>query len=103
MSYISDMDYEVRLTAEFADWLDALDDEIAKAAVAERLIRVRRGLFGDHASVGDRVSELRIHYGPGYRAYYTIRERVVVFMLVGGSKRTQKRDIRRAREIAAEL
>ena len=97
------MDYDVRLTVEFADWLDDLADDISAAAVAERLLRVRRGLFGDHASVGDRVSELRIHYGPGLRAYYTIRDRVVIFMLVGGTKRTQRRDIQRAKAIESEL
>ena len=97
------MNYDVRLTAEFAAWLSGLTDEIAAAAVAERLLRVRRGLFGDHASVGDRVSELRIRHGAGFRAYYTIHDRVVVFMLVGGTKRTQKRDILRAKTIESEL
>lgn len=97
------MSFEVRLTAEFAAWLDGLTDEIAAAAVAERLLRVRRGLFGDHASAGDRVSELRIHHSAGFRAYYTNRDRVVVFMLVGGTKLTQKRDVQRAEMIESEL
>ena len=43
------MNYDVRLTADFAAWLDGLTDDIAAAAVAERLLRIRRGLFGDHA------------------------------------------------------
>lgn len=97
------MTFEVRLTTEFVEWLDSLTDEIAAAAVAERLLRFERGLFGDHASVGDRVSELRIHHGAGIRAYYSVRERVVVIMLVGGTKRTQKRDIRRAKDIESQL
>ncbi|KPF78570.1 hypothetical protein IP88_03235 [alpha proteobacterium AAP81b] len=97
------MEYEVRLTAEFAEWLDGLADKVAAAAVAERLVRVRRGLFGDHASVGDRVGELRIHYGSGFRAYYTVRGRTIVFMLVGGSKGSQARDIKRAKAIEREL
>jgi putative addiction module killer protein len=97
------MEFDVRLTIEFSRWLDVLTDKIAAAAVAERLLRVRRGLFGDHASVGDRVSELRIHHGPGYRVYYTVRDRVVVFMLAGGLKRTQERDIDRAKTLEQAL
>lgn len=97
------MEYDVRLTVEFATWLDGVTDEIAAAAVAERLLRVARGLFGDHAPVGDRVSELRIHHGPGYRVYFTVRGRTVVFMLAGGMKRTQARDIERAKALERGL
>jgi putative addiction module killer protein len=97
------MQYDVRLTIEFAAWLDTLTDQIAAAAVAERLLRIRRGLFGDHVSVGDRVSELRIHHGAGYRAYFTVRDRTIIFMLAGGTKRTQKRDIERAKNIEQQL
>jgi putative addiction module killer protein len=64
---------------------------------------MRRGLFGDHASIGDKVSELRIHYGAGYRAYFTLRGRQVVILLVGGTKRTQARDILRAKAMAQQL
>ncbi len=103
MSPINDFDYEIRLTVQFAAWLDTLTDEMAAASVAERLLRVRRGLFGDHASVGDRVSELRIHHGAGYRAYYTVRDRTIVVMLGGGTKRTQRRDIARAKTIEQDL
>lgn len=97
------MEFDVRLTAEFAEWLDGIADKVAAAAVADRLLRVRRGLFGDHASVGDRVSELRIHYGSGFRAYYTVRGRTIVFMLAGGTKGSQARDIARAKAIETEL
>lgn len=97
------MDYEVRLTSEFRTWLDGLADEIAKASVAERLLRAARGLFGDHASVGDRVSELRVHFGAGLRMYYTIRGRATVIILTGGTKRTQERDIRRAVELEIQV
>jgi putative addiction module killer protein len=103
MSNINDSIYEVRLTREFSDWLDSLADDVAAAAVAERLLRVRRGLFGDHASVGDRVSELRVHHGAGLRVYFTIRRRAVVIVLAGGDKRTQVRDIRRAKLLERQL
>jgi putative addiction module killer protein len=59
-------------------------------------------LFGDHASVGDTVSELRIHQGPGYRVYYTLRGRVLVILLVGRGKRRQK-DIKKAKELTGGL
>ncbi len=103
MSDKNDELFEVRLSATFRDWLDDLVDDVAAAAVAERLLRIRRGLFGDHASIGDKVSELRIHYGAGYRVYFTLRGRQVVILLVGGTKRTQARDIRRARTMAQQL
>jgi putative addiction module killer protein len=95
--------YEVRVTAEFAEWLDELKDEIAQEAIAARLERIAMGSFGDHKTEGGGISALRINHGPGYRAYYTIRGRVVVFVLVGGTKRNQDKDIARARKLAKEI
>ena len=103
MSNINDKPFEVRLTGAFSAWLDGLADDVAAAAIAERLLRVGRGLFGDCASVGDRVSELRVRYGPGLRVYFTVRRKVVVIMLGGGTKRTQARDIRRAKALERDL
>ena len=97
------MQFEVRVTAEFAEWLAGLKDARAQEAVAARLARVQLGNFGDHKTEGDGISALRVHYGPGYRAYYTIRGNVVVFVLVGGTKRSQDKDIKRARQIAKQL
>lgn len=95
--------FEVRVSVDFRAWLDNLPDPIGRRTISARLARIELGAFGDHASVGDGVSELRIHFGPGYRAYYTIRARVVVFMLMGGTKRTQARDIDRAKHMAKEV
>jgi len=97
------MEFEVQLLPEFAAWLDGMKDKIAQEAIAERLIRARRGNFGDHKTEGGGVSALRIHHGSGFRAYYTIRERTIIFMLVGGTKRTQDKDIARARRIAKDI
>lgn len=97
------MSYTVNQTEEFEAWLDGLRDTVAQKAIAKRLVRVAAGLFGDHDSVGDGVSELRVHVGAGYRAYYTIRQQTVVFMVWGGDKSTQKRDITKAKEIAAQI
>ena len=97
------MSYDVRQTEEFRLWLDDLTDRVAQKAIAKRLVRVAGGLLGDAASVGGGVSELRIHVGAGYRAYYTIRERTVLFVLCGGDKSTQQRDIVRAQQLAADV
>jgi len=97
------MGYELETTGDFDDWLDGLGDQVACKAIVKRLLRAQSGLFGDCESVGGGVSELRVHVGPGYRAYFVIRGRKLIVMLCGGSKKTQKRDIERAKEMANEL
>jgi putative addiction module killer protein len=94
---------EVRRTAEFIGWLASLRDTVGKARIAKRIDRVAGGNLGDHRSVGDGVSELRMDFGPGYRAYYTMRGETVVFLLCGGDKDTQARDIERAKALAKEI
>ncbi len=97
------MAYEVHRTGLFDAWLDGLTDEIAQDAVVNRIARIEAGSLGDWRSVGDKVSELRINVGQGYRLYYTMRERMIVYLLCGGSKRTQKADIRKAEAMAKAL
>lgn len=95
---------EVVETEAFAKWLKALRDPIGRRGIIRRLARiVSTDNFGDHAGIGDGVSELRIDAGPGYRIYYTIRGERVVLLLCGGDKDSQERDIRRAKEMAAQL
>ena len=74
-----------------------------KARILSRLDSAALGNFGDCQSVGESVSEMRIHFGPGYRVYFTRRGKVVYVLLIGGDKSTQKRDIKRALNIAQEL
>ncbi len=93
----------VRQTEEFSTWLHKLRDDRARVKIVDRLVRVEGGNFGDVEPVGDGVSELRIDYGPGYRVYFTRRGRVVVIILCGGDKRTQTKDIKRAKRMAREL
>jgi putative addiction module killer protein len=94
---------EIRQTAIFREWLDDLADRRAAERVAMRIVRLQAGLLGDAKPVGGGVSELRIDYGPGYRVYFVQRGRVLIVLLCGGDKRTQSRDIARARILAAEL
>ena len=95
--------YTVRQTQEFQDWLDGLADQRAQVRIAARLRQVEFGNLGDWKSVGGNVSELRVDVGPGYRLYYTRRRNVIIVMLAGGVKSSQKRDINRAQRIAREL
>lgn len=88
---------------EFSEWLDDLADVKAKARILARLTSAELGNFGDSEPVGAGVSEMRIHHGPGYRVYYTRTGRVIYFLLIGGTKGSQKRDIKRAIEMAEEL
>jgi len=87
----------------FADWLDSLRDTIGKARIIARLRAAEHGNFGDCESVGEAVYEMRVHYGPGYRMYFTRRGEVVYLLLVGGNKSTQKRDIKRAIQMAQDI
>ena len=90
-------------TEQFDAWLSRLKDKIGRARVVHRIRSAEHGNFGDCEPVGDGVSEMRIHVGPGYRAYYTRRGEVVYLLLLGGDKSSQKRDIKRAIELARAL
>lgn len=95
---------QVTETGTFSKWLKALRDPLGRRAIIRRISRiVSTDNFGDHAGVGEGVSELRIDAGPGYRVYYTVREGRVVLLLCGGNKASQERDIRKAKEMAAKL
>jgi len=91
---------EIRESDVFAEWLSKLNDRIAKARILARLKSARFGNLGDVRSVGDRVTEMRIDVGPGYRIYF-IRRHGVIVILCAGDKSSQERDIARARAMAA--
>ncbi|WP_223462755.1 MULTISPECIES: type II toxin-antitoxin system RelE/ParE family toxin [unclassified Pseudomonas] len=87
----------------FADWLNSLRDTIGKARIIARLRAAEYGNFGDCEPVGAAVYEMRVHYGPGYRMYFTRRDEVIYLLLIGGDKSTQKRDIKRAIQMAHNI
>jgi len=97
------MEYEIEKTENFDKWLKKLRDRKAVLAIIARLDRAKLGNFGDVEPVGDGVSEMRIFLGPGYRLYFTIRDNRIIFMLCGGDKSTQKKDIKKAKEIAQTI
>ena len=84
--------------APFVDWLESLKDKKVKHRVQERLDRVALGNLGDFKPItnGHGVSELRLSFGAGYRVYYGEKGSKLIILLCGGSKSTQKKDIKKA-------
>ena len=91
---------EIRRTDAYDRWFRRLRDRSAREVINVRIRRLREGRAGDARSVGEGVSELRVHYGPGYRIYFTRRGRRLIILLAGGDKDSQERDIRMARSLA---
>ena len=94
---------EVRKTEIFSKWFKNLKGRKARARVQARIDRIEMGNFGGVAPVGKGVSELRIFYGPGYRVYFIQLDSIVVILLSGGVKSSQKTDIAKAKESASQL
>ncbi len=90
-------------TAVFDTWLSKLKDPRGKARIIERLRSAEGGNFGDCEFIRNGVSEMRIHFGPGYRVYFTRTGDVVYVLLCGGTKRGQQRDIAKAQVMARQL
>jgi putative addiction module killer protein len=95
--------FEIRQTESFANWFGDLKDRKAKQIIAKRLVRVEAGLLGDSRAVGGSVSEIRIHFGPGYRLYYMQHGETIIVLLCGGDKGSQTRDIERAQAMVLEI
>ena len=95
--------FSIKPLPEFTEWLDGLSDAAVRGVVVARIKRLALGLMGDVAPVGEGVSELRIHVGAGWRVYFVQRGTQVIVLLAGGSKRTQKTDIKRAKVLASRL
>jgi len=90
-------------TSTFDRWLSGLQDRAARARILARIDRMEDGNFGDFKPVGQGVSEMRIHHGPGYRIYFAQRGPEWVILLAGGDKSTQRADIKAALKLAREL
>ena len=101
--YISSMQYELRSTEHFNRWLGKVRDKTTRARIFRRLDAVAMGSFGDHKALAANLFELRLFFGPGYRIYYTVKGKEIVFLLAGGDKSTQVSDIAKAAELMSEL
>lgn len=93
---------EILRSDTFDRWLRKLRDPRAKARIQMRIDRLALGNPGDVEPIGQGLSEMRIDYGPGYRVYFMQRGDVMIVLLCGGDKRTQQKDIEKAKAIAAE-
>lgn len=93
---------ELKQTETFRKWWKRLKDEHARGVIVSRLDRLAYGHTGDVAPVGQGISELRIHHGPGYRVYFQRRGGTIIVLLCGGDKGSQAKDIRTAKRLAKE-
>ena len=90
-------------TEEFFDWIDTLRDRRGRGRIIRRIVAAENGHFGDCASVGEGVSEMRMHFSPGYRIYFAQEGINIYLLLAGGDKNTQADDIKRAQKIWKDL
>ena len=93
----------IQETDEFREWIDELRDQKAQVRIAARLRAIAAGNLGDWGPIAGPISEFRVHYGPGYRLYFTRKGSILILLLCGGDKGSQKRDIYRATKIFGEL
>lgn len=93
----------IKTLPQFNKWLKSLKDSNTRIRLARRLEKASHGNLGDVKSVGSGVMEMREHFGPGWRMYYTWRGDTLIIMLGGGDKSTQSADIRKAIQLAENL
>lgn len=91
------------MTPEFDVWLNGLKDRMTRLRLSRRLDKAQRGNLGDVRYVGDDLYEMREFFGPGWRMYFTRREKTIIVMLGGGDKSTQASDIAKAKQLLARL
>jgi putative addiction module killer protein len=93
---------EIQKTDIFRKYMKNLKDAIAKAHIDRRVNRLREGNAGDCSPIGDGLSEMRIHYGPGYRVYFDDTGREIIILLCAGDISTQQEDIERDKKLAKD-
>ena len=91
----------IRKTSVYKKWIKGLQDSRARYRILTRIKRLEDGNPGDCYPIGEGLSEMRIHYGPGYRVYFKDTGKEIVILLCGGDKSTQQQDIARAKQIAS--
>ena len=101
--YTQFMKYKLQSTQQYDKWFSKLKESTDKIRILARLNRVENGNFGDFKQISPGLFELRFFFGAGYRIYYTIKDDKVVFLLAGGNKSNQEKDIEKAAELLKEL
>lgn len=89
--------------APYTDWINSIKDPINRARIRRRIDRLEQDHYGDFKALGDGIMELRLHFGPGYRIYFAEYDDVIVILLCGGDKSSQKKDVKIAKEYWREL
>jgi putative addiction module killer protein len=97
------MQYEIETTNIFDKWFSGIKNAQYKARIISRFDRVQMGNFGDNKSLGKNLFELRFVFGPGHRIYYTIKNAKIIFLVCGGDKSSQVKDITKAKLIMEKL
>lgn len=90
-------------TKIFDSWYQKLKDREAARFIQVRIDRAEDGNFGDCKPIGEGVSEMRLHVGPGYRLYFMQQGLEIVILLAGGNKSSQSRDIEIALQLARDI
>jgi putative addiction module killer protein len=93
------LDMQVKKTDDYRAWIDGLKDQAGRARILMRVDRLAHGNPGAHRNLTEGISELKIDFGPGYRVYFTLRQRKLLLLLAGGDKSTQSKDIAKALEL----
>ena len=97
------MRYELRSTKQYDKWLAGIKDRQARNRILRRIDSMAIGSFGDHKTINANFFELRMFFGPGFRVYYTIQGYEIIFLLAGGDKSSQEKDIAKAKELLKQL
>ena len=97
------MRYELRSTKQYDKWLAGIKDRQARNRILRRIDSMTIGSFGDHKTISTNLFELRMFFGPGFRVYYTIQGREIIFLLAGGDKSSQQKDIPKAIKLLKQL
>ena len=95
--------FEIKTTDQFDVWLVGMRDGFTRRRVVARLRKASMGLLGDVKPVGEGVSEMREHFGSGWRLYFVQQGQTLIVMLAGGDKATQTADIALALRLARQL
>ena len=93
----------IKQLPEFSEWLASIKDGMTRRRLARRLEKAQNGNLGDIKPVGDGVSEMREHFGAGWRMYFVQRGSVLVIMLGGGTKSTQESDVAKSIELSKTI